>query len=503
MKRSIIIINIIITLYLTHIFAQNRQIGHEKIPDTGIFDERNYVIQGISIRKNGIPIGWSNVYEYETESFKNISTKLEDFYIKVDEEKPKLTNYYKFPKPVISVNQFDFGRGMEHVKIVQPFIDHPPLGGLIYSLGVPKTVSRLDQIKPEQYRKVALYLAVLNSLLIFVLSIQIFKNPWIATLSTATYNSAPSFFFYVRYALLENVLSTISLIMINFLTLSILFNKKSYSKTAKILAIISGIFAGLSILAKEAGVSFLIAGIIILSRQKNYKKNLILFILFALIPLLGYLLWGNWIAGNFFWKLIIANSQREFLGSLNFINIFTHQWSDKLNLDGWWLWGFISALTTSFILKNKLKLELSLIPIISSFLIVLFFAGLSYPWYYFHLIPYLSITSGYILWKMVKYINTNIAVVFYLLPFSSSFYWGHQILKDYPNKIEYRISVIIISLLLLFNLLPRERIKFATKICQIILIFLVIFAIKWNYQSTLYINANWEKIIPPNFPKIQ
>lgn len=266
---------------------------------------------------------------------------------------------------------------------------------------------------------------------------------------------------------------------------------------------ISGIFAGLSVLAKEAGVSFLIAGTTLLLRQKKNKKNLILFVLFSLIPLLIYLLWGTWIAGKFFWKLLIVNSQREFLGSLNFINIFTHQWSNKLNLDGWWIWGFISALTTSFILKNKLKRELILIPTISSLLIVLFFIGLSYPWYYFHLIPYLSITSGYLLWKMVKDINTNIAVIFYLFPFSSSFYWGHQILKDYLNKTEYRISIIIISLLLLFNLIPKEKVEFVKKLCKIILILLIIFAIKWNYQSILYMTANWEKLIHPNFPIIE
>lgn len=495
MKKAGIIIGLILSAFITFLFAKDRQIGYDKIPGNEVFDERDYALQGFSLRKTGIPIGWSLSGEYDAKPDGNNKITLDGFSILVNETKPSVSNYKNFPKPLVSVNEFDFGFGTKHIKFVQPFIDHPPLGGLIYSISIPKDAKEFTDIKPEYYRKTSLYLAVITSILLFIYVLQMFKNPWISTLSVLVYNFVPSYLLVSRYALLENVVAPLSLIMLNLLIYFIRTNKNK--KPSLIAVSLSGLTAGLTILAKEPGFAFMIAGLILLLINGVKKKYILFYLLFFAIPVIAYITWGLWLSPDLFKNVFLFNISRDFVGEFNFTNIFTFQWFKGFPFDGWWIWGFVSIIFLFF--QKKYRTTFLSIPILITLFIVLFFSGINFPWYYFILIPYLAAASGFAIWQAIVDPNPALLATFLLFPLSSSVYWGHTVFHFPPSLMKYRV------LILLFTAASGVRIYFSKiKIVRYLwvigFIVLMILLVKLNHQGFLYMIGNWGNLKIPDFP---
>lgn len=495
-KKISLIICIALSILITYLFAKDRWIGYDKIPDNKVFDERNYALQGMSLRTNGIPIGWSDLGIYNSIPPEAKDIKMQDLSVLVNSTKPSTSNFRNFPKPVISVNQYDFGYGTQHIRFVQPFLDHPPLGGLTYSLGVDKDVHNFLDIKPDEYRKPALYLAVATSILLFIFVLQISGNPFIALLSIAVYNFVPTYLLATRYALLENMVAPMSLLSLNLLIPGI---KAGKGKKSFILLFLSGIVAGLAILAKESAVGFLLGSIILLLFYKAPKSKIIQFIGGSILPLIAYFAWGFWFFQDFFIKVILSNTQRGFMGSLNFIKIFSDLGLKNFSMDGWWIFGFISIIFLFF--EDKKKLAPILIPFAAELFVILFLSCINYPWYYFSLIPFLSAAAGYTLWMVITKPNAILLSVFFLFPFSSSFYWGYSVLHGNPSNLIYRLILATFAATAAARLILTKNkiVKLAWILFSILLILLLI---KFNHHAILYIIANWEKKIIPVFPEI-
>jgi len=497
MKKILLIFCILFSGIVIYLFAKDRSIGFAKIPDNKIFDERNYVLQGLGLRTNGVSIGYSDSGEYTKMPDSVNDTKLEGFSILVNGVQPNLNNLKAFPKPVISVNEFDFGYGTQHVKFVQPFLDHPPLGGLIYSLGVSKEAKSFLDIKPEDYRKPALYLAVITSILLFIFVYQVFKNPVIALLSTVAYNTTPSYLLITRFALLENLVAPLALLSLNLLMLG--KHLKENNKKTYIVLALAGFVAGLNILAKEAAIGFLLGGIFLLIYYKIPKSKIFTYTLSSLIPILIYVFWGYWYFQGLFGKILIFNVSRGFLGSLNFINIFSSIGFKNFTFDGWWIWGFLSLVLIYYAARKKAAPIL--IPLLCELFIILFLSGINYPWYYFALIPLLSSAAGYVLWNLI--VNPNILTLsmFFLFPLSSSFYWGYTVFHMPPQSSTYRILIIFFMLLGAIRIV-FSKYKVVTRLWVIVFSFIIILLVGLNHRAILYILANWSNLPIPAFPVI-
>lgn len=497
MKKIFLILSIFISFLIIYKFGYDRWIGYSQIPDNGIFDERNYALQGISLRKNGVPIGWSDLGIYSNIPKEVEIITMKDLGINVNNITPKLQNIKALYKPVISVNEFDYGFGTRHVRFVQPFLDHPPLGGLIYSLGLPKDVNNFADIRPYDYRTPALYLAVITSVLIFLLAYQVFKNPFVSLLSVIVYNSVPTYLLASRYALLENVVAPISLLSLNFLIPAVKGIKKN--KNSTILLLISGITAGFIFLAKESGVGFILAEILLLIYYKVPKKKSFWFLSGVSLPIILYLTWGFWFFGDFFFKVMLANSQRGFIGSLNFIKIFSNLGFKPFSLDGWWIFGFLSVILLFF--GDRKKFAPILIPFICELFVILFLSGINYPWYYFALIPYLSVAAGYILWKVIYEPDAVLLPIFFLFPLSSSLYWGYTVRHGEPSNLLYRIILVIFTTASVIRLICPNK-KYVRILWIIFSVLIIAGLVKLNHSSILYIIANWNKNIVPTFSVI-
>lgn len=170
----------------------------------------------------------------------------------------------------------NLGKGMNHIPIVQPYLDHPPLGGLILSLGVPKTVKTFADLSSYDMRRVALFLAIITQVLVVVFSYQLTKSYLIAALSSFIFATVPSYLLLTRYALLENVLTPILLMVLNI----VVYIRNNYLNQAnrkdvrglKILLILAGVFSGAAALVKITGWVILLLVVFLLGMWRLEKN---------------------------------------------------------------------------------------------------------------------------------------------------------------------------------------------------------------------------------------
>jgi len=476
----------VLSFFLINSGAKIRSIGYDKIPNNKIFDERDYALQGLSIRKSGIPLGWSSSGSYDIPSNFPSSVDLENLNIIADSVKPNFRNYRNFPKPLYIVKEYDFGFGEQQIKFVQPFLDHPPLGGVISSLGLNRSTSLFNEITPDKYRRPMLIIAVINSIILF-LFISSYLNPFIGLLSVAVYNHVPTYMLSSRYALLENI--SIPFMLLSLWTL-LAFKNKIVNKSENwyLYVIVPAFLSGVSVLVKESSFGLTLGLVAIMISWKLNKKAIATFIGSAILPIFTYLLWALYLSPKVLASIFNYHTGRSFSGSLGFLSSVLSLNFENFPLDGWWIWGFISFVVMFIILFKKFR-DL-LIPITTYLLFITFTSSANFPWYYLGLIPFLSISVSIVFWELiVKNTNLGIAIFFALIPLSSSFFWGYLVFHPPYNATLFKL--IIVS----FISLAWIRIKFKSSLTKLIWIaFLIVITYeisKWNRYSLLYIIDNW------------
>lgn len=494
----LIFILIILFFILKHSFYL-RSIGYDQIPETYIIlDERTNVWHGLSIRKTGVPSAWSNLNVY----MKGFGGEIDGLNVKIDGKKPNLANFSTFPKPGVAISEYDFGRGLRHLRFVQPYLDHPPFGALILSSFVNKDIKTFSDLLPADFRRASLWLGALTGILIFFLGWQISKNPFIALISAAIYGSVPTYSLLSRYALLENVLNPLMLIALNLLVLAKpLLEKHIGQKTFLIngILILAGIFSGLTALTKIIGWFMLIVGALLLYYWHINIKRILLFAIPAAMIGLLYFAWGLYLDPKLFIDIVFYQGiNRGFVGSLNFLTTLRGIGIINFPFDGWWIGGFLAILMLSY------KKEYA--PIIFTATIYLVMAlllgGANYPWYYMPLIPLMSIATSLLIWRVATQPNFLLVMTFFLVFFSSSFYWGYGVFQADKLSTNYMQPFPMYRLMFIFFVLAAlgsvfyNRIKFKNiylRIWFIFMLFVVYQLWKWNGQSILFILSHWGK----------
>ena len=500
--RLWIIVAILLVALLKHSFYL-RSIGYDQIPETYVvLDERTWVWQGLSIRKTGIPAGWSQLQAYK----KGFGGATEGLNVTVDERKPTLQNFTNFPKPALAVLEFDYGRGMRHTPIVQPLIEQPPLGGLILSSLVSNKVKTFTDLTPFEFRKVSLWLGVVTGILIFILGWQVFNNPFIGLLATAIYGSVPTFILLSRYALLENVLNPFMLLTINLLVFAqkLISSKKEYGLINwKNVLLLAGIVSGLTALTKITGWFILVIGVVLLLYWKINLRNTLFFVLPSVLIGLLYFAWGLYLAPNLFLDIFRYQSiERGFIGSINLLVTSTRVGILNFPFDGWWIGGFLSLILVPF--------KKEYIPVVFGAIIVLlsalFLGGANFPWYFIPMIPFMCLAIAQFFWQVAikpKFISI---LIFFLIFASSTFYWGYGVFQAALVSTNYQQPYGVYRILLIFfvvaGLILSIQSKFK-KLRYLWLIFMVVVTlmlIRFNERSLYFILSNWDKLPSPYTP---
>lgn len=487
-KKLILLTTVTILVFLLKQGHDLRSNSIDIIPKVHL-DEYTWVWQGISTRKTGIPAGWSDLNAYTKGSQDNL--EIIDFNIWIDKKSPNFLDFNQFPKPALAIPTLDLGEGEKQIRFVQPLIEQPALGGIIMGIFVPENVNKLLDVMPLMMRRSSLLLASLTAILLFLLSFQLFKNPWISLLSVAIYGSVPSFNLMSRYALPENALITLVLVLFNILV----FSKRCRGKWLILILSVAGLIGGIIPLVKITGWPFIFSAVIWLILMSYPKKYILSFFIPALLIGSLFFIWGIYLAPKLFFEIIFTQSfERSFLGSINFLISVVQVRDINFPIDGWWIGGFLALVLIPF---NKEYLIIY-VGALTTFLTALFFGGQIYPWYLISAIPFLCLASALFIWRVATEPNFKSILVFLLIFLSSSFYWGYSVFKSSQPFLFYRIILIFFLVSgLIFSYFDKPLFK---KVWFIVVTIVVIQILKWNDQSTLYVLGHWGNL-PYQFGK--
>lgn len=492
-KKVTFVITTLILIYLTKAFYYQKWLGYETIPETGIADEHDYPVAGYTFRHTGIPTGWSNmdVYKILDDQNPNPPTGYENLSITSNGKSPSISNIQQFNYPLTRAIDVNIGNGQETIRIVQPFLDHPPLGSLIYSLNVtdPK---HFDDITIPQIRSISLTVSSITAILIFAYSYLIYRKLIISFLAFIIYSTVSTYILISRFALFENLIIPFYLLSHIFLIIGLKIKKNSL-----LFIILAGFVIGLTYLVKEIGLFCLASSLILLVYHHRKLKTMIIHILFALLPILAYYSYSYYLAPELTLKLLLDQSHRGFFGPLNFLYSIYQPRVKDFPLEGYWLWGFLSIVYLSY--KNFKKHQFLLIGFFSFLFFYLAFAGLNYPWYSFPFAPFFVIASAYLAYKLITQPNLFNSIFFFVFPFSSSFYWGYIAYHPKENLVNlYRIFLLFFIIFPFFiqTIIPRK--PFFRIIYSLIITLILYQVYRWNFKSLIFIISNW-KNLPAQF----
>lgn len=524
----------------------SRWIGYETIP-TPPLDEFNYIWQAMSLRKYGVPVGWVTfTHLYKAPNFPSRGGNLAGFGVSYDGKIVDLKSFKKDPTPVVAIEQINYLKGPENIFFAAPFFDHPPLGGLLYSLDISKSAKTFEQIKTEDFRKPALYIASLVAVLLFVFLYQVTNNPWISLGGVLFYSTIPTYLLATRTASLENTIPPFILAHLILLILATDIYKRNQIKLSLLLIFISGLLGGAGILAKESALGFLIGSIVVMIINRFDRKQFFAILAGIAIPVIGYISWGLWLQKGLFLAVLATNSTRIDFGSLKFVSILGALRFKDFPLDGWWIWGFISMFIVLLNMHTNKRILFLILPLLAHLLLVLSLSGLNYPWYYLAMIPFLAACISVVMWQIYKKPDFVSVLAFFLIPVSSSLYWGYSVFHM-PAKINsYRLTFIILMFSLAIRLFlgkneplptasprfigrsnsritgasrqrqevlssvyPRSKLrdilarnKISPWLWGFSLIFLLYLLYKWNLRSLQFMIANWGKLPIESLPAL-
>lgn len=482
-----------------------RKLGYNQIPEPYvILDEHTNIWHGLTLRKTGIPTAWSILPAYKQDSLIfGSGGGIEGLNINIDGLVPSLQNYRKIKSPVVSVIVEDLGGGLNSIPMVQPYLDHPPFGALVLSLGVNKNASTFTDVTNFDMRAASIYLAILTQVMIAIVAYQLSKNLLVAVFSSFIYATAPSYLLLSRYAQLENVLTPLMLLSLCILIFVNDYKKVIAKRYLYFILIASGILSGFTALTKIAGWSSIAIGLVLLWNWKFDKKQIMAFTIPAVFLGILYFVWGFYLSPKLFVDIFITQGiERGFIGSLNMLTTLVKVNILNFPFDGWWIGGFLTML---FLPKSKrcLPLYISIVIILISALVLV---GSNYPWYFIPLIPFMCISTALFLQEIIQKPSAiNILTLFFVFV-SSSFYWGYGVF--YASKIEndfkqpfflYRLSFMFFLAIIIF-LINRLNIKSYRKIWPIFIILLFFGLTLLNHHGMYFILDNWGRLPLLNTP---
>lgn len=472
-----------------------RWFGYGSYP-TPVADEFTYVWQAISLKRNGVPMAWTlNSGVYQDQKFDSRKGDVDGFGIKVDNKLMNLGNFKNDSRPLSAVKEIDYIKGKEQMLFVAPFFDHPPLGGMIYSWGVDKNIKEVEDVKSVDFRRPALTMAIVTTILLFIFLTLISSKPGYGLLGSVIYGTAPTYLLASRTAFLENVVPP--LVLINLILLW-LYKKNIHKKWAIGLLIGSGIFAGLAVLAKEPGIGFVVGGVILLWINRIKIKNIFIFLVSAGLPIIFYLIWGWCLQGPLFWDILMTNASRGYFGAIKITTMLETLKFKNFPTDGWWIWGILSFVLVSIKIKNKNILFL-IVPLLTHLLVVLLLGSGNYPWYWISAIPFLAGCGAWVIGELFEKPKLVTGLLFFFIPFSSSYYWGREALGIGPDINHYRKALLIFALLLFCRLKIKDS-KFMKIIWMIFMAWLIYKVVIFSEVFMPYLISHWGNLSIVSLP---
>lgn len=474
-------LSLMVVAFYSSRFLYLRNLALEKIPRPEILDEFDFVWVGKSFLQAGVPVGWSDFGAYRDENNRPLRGKISGFVMEESGKKITYRDVFKQHFPVVSVETVDYGLGDRYINFVAPYFDHPLLAAVIYGLGAKGDSIR--DVFPSDFRKTSIFLASLTGILIFVLAYQMF-GLWPALISFFVYGTVPSFVFVSRLALAENV-------MIPLFLISLFFANLYQFQSRKIFLFLSGLFAGLTALAKMPGWFIVLAIAFYLWNQKK-RRELYWFLVPALTVGLLYPVYGLIVAPKLYLQIVLSQAGRGFSAALNLLEQIVRPTFNNWFTDGWWTGSWLISFIYLFKFRKERKKKLLSISFTFLILTTLLMSSANYPWYFISAIPFLSIFVGVFFWDIFFFPEIERVLPFFIFFFSPSFYWGFNVLNQNSPKLGLVYKGFLL-ILLAVSLLDERLRKFGWWRWGWYLLFVLVLhrLFLWNFRSITYLVSNW------------
>jgi hypothetical protein len=453
-------IAIIFFLALTIFFGNKfRERNYAEVPFPGeTADEYSFGWLGLSLIKDKYPLSWSGILVGKDYDYQRIN---------VD-------------------GIFDKNPGRLPFPLEKPWLYHPPLMGLMVG-GYAYLHGARDFIETSVIllRRPMLKIAILNTILIFVLATLLFDK-YVGILSAFFYSVNPSIVISSRIAVAENALIPLFLLTLIFALLYIKKKKLFYWTVACV-------FSSVAVLFKISGVAiplslFLIA---LFFGGSDKKKMVVYSVLSAGLPLMVFALYGAFFSWSTFVEVFIKANANRFWGASSeiFYTVIANPKITKFYTDGWLTASWISLFAISFngFFKDK-NIKFLTISVFSYFIIFLIFGGESYGWYRFPYFPFLMIALAYFLKKLWEETNVFVFSGIMLLPLGTII---HKVVgvENFQQLIPYfRMGVILSLVSFMAPALIKEKYSKIIQRTFIILVFII--AIYFTIKEIYYFNVD-------------
>jgi 4-amino-4-deoxy-L-arabinose transferase-like glycosyltransferase len=369
---------------------------YDRFPRHGAtFDEFAWTWQGISLWQTGVPTSWSPHSHY----------------------------------PHFELKKFQGA----WVRLVTPYLEHPPLFGLLAGGFALLTGSKnLFDITLSQIRILSLIIGVTTIFLVYLLAKKLYGQK-VGLLAALLYATIPTLVIGSRILQNDNFF-VLAFLSVWLLLLEYLKTKKPWQRN------LAAIFCGLLTLAKVPWATATIAVCLLLTKEKRWKDcflvGLIALAFFSLFFFYGrHYDWPTFIS---LWGLQTARAK---IGLGSVLALFTHPYLvDRIYPDGWIYFGWLSIAVLSLKFKKHAKL---LIPFLAYFLVfVLAVPGIeAQGWYRYAFYPFLTIAAAVLIDKIINkpgFFN----LIFFFLVASSAFHWGWEEVFGISNSL-FRATVLL------------------------------------------------------------
>jgi 4-amino-4-deoxy-L-arabinose transferase-like glycosyltransferase len=340
-------------------------------PHSWTADEFAYAWCGMSLIQQGVPTAWSWLDVYGD-------------------------------RPVTRV-------GSRHYRMVTPWLDHPPLFGLLVGAAALLSGERdYFDCTLGAIRLPSLLLGVLSLALVFLLSRELFGET-AAVLAALVFATDPNLVFLSRLAVSEN------LIVFLLLAALWLFLRHCRAGGRKYLYL-AALCAGLASLAKVTGF-FVVILLVLLLLQQRKRREAVEALVIGLVLFAFYFIYGSLYDFRLFWALLLEHGGR--------FKDFTFQQQllfhrEMRFFDPWFLFGWLVLIPVVRDLQNRTRQMVLFLPLLV-YLVSLLGAGAQghfFAWYTLPFYPFIAMALGLFFARLLEapdFTGAALAIVFIVL----------------------------------------------------------------------------------------
>ncbi|MBI5621073.1 glycosyltransferase family 39 protein [Candidatus Gottesmanbacteria bacterium] len=357
--------NTVIVICLLLLAAVLRLHNYAVYPQRGATsDEYAFAFQGISLLTQGVPVAWSAIPLY-----KNLT------HLTID-------GLY-FP-------------------IVKPYLDHPPLFGLLVGAWATALGERtFEAVSLGVIRLVPIMLAIISSLLLYLWGKRVY-GAGAAMWSLAMYATGTLFVVNSRIVVAESLLTVFFLLAL--IIVSVLPKKPRIWQF-----LVLGVVCALALLTKVLGVVVFLS-VITLCFSRGLGLRRLFWVTLPFVLVLGvFFLYGRVYNEVLFWAIQTYQGSRTVGPNALFMILTSPIIVNKVYYDGWYFWGLFALGLAAIDAKKNVML------VVPAFLYTfLLLASVNqmdvHGWYVIPLFPFLALAGGKLLWEMQQNISFMLGI---------------------------------------------------------------------------------------------